>query len=142
MNNDKEMLEALLAGKTLTYDNGGDVYTYALIADTNNLHSSCNGKTCERVLLDIATNLWKVRPETIFINGIEVPKPEQKCLEMSQRYYVPDLDGSDDPTHSSTWYNDEIDLLWLSRGLIHLTLENALAHANALLSFTITEGKF
>ena len=64
-----------------------------------------------------------------------VPTPVAEALEVGSCYYIPDLHI--DPLYlASRWDNDEVDLLRLKRGLIHLTSANALEHAQALIAGT------
>lgn len=76
---------------------------------------------------------FRIKPKTININGHEVPEPVREPLAARQYYYLADLRCD---SLRGTWSGDADDLLWLSRGLIHLTREAAEAHAKALLSFT------
>ena len=78
------------------------------------------------------------KPSTITINGIDVPSPEVVAPAVGTRYWWPDLFGGVMGTYS-TWYNDEQDNQALARGIVHLTEEAALKHAEALLSFTTKE---
>ena len=59
LENDIEMMEALLAGETLQYMNGKDVFTYALVGDK--LESRCNGEPCPRSFLDVEASLWEIK---------------------------------------------------------------------------------
>lgn len=78
---------------------------------------------------------FRVKPETITINGHEVPCPVREPLEVGTKYW---LAGPNRPEIAEyfTWRNQQMDEIWLKRGLIHLTEEAAIAHAEALLSFT------
>jgi len=77
---------------------------------------------------------WRVKPETITINGHEVPCPVREPLEKGQVYWCVAPD-SDTYTDTFLWGDDDLDKRLLRRGLIHLTKEAAVAHAEALLSF-------
>lgn len=78
---------------------------------------------------------WRIKPETIDINGIEVPCPVREPLRYGQIYYTPRI--RDEVLYAELkWNDDNIDRRLLERGLIHLTKESAIAHAEALLSFT------
>ena len=78
---------------------------------------------------------FRVKPEIILINGIEVPAPEQQALDTGTIYYMPTLLNST-LFGCCSWDNDGEDKRTLSRGLVHLTKEAAEQHAKALLSFT------
>lgn len=84
----------------------------------------------------VPPELFRIAPKTININGHEVPEPVREPLGDGCVYYIPAFDNTRLCTFCSHWSGDSIDLLWLSRGLIHLTPEAAEAHAKALLSFT------
>jgi hypothetical protein len=84
---------------------------------------------------------YRVKQKTININGYEVPEPCREPLENGTTYYVYDL-VRDELIYTSTWVSqcgDSMDKQRLKRGLIHLTKEAAVAHAEALLSFTQKE---
>ena len=83
---------------------------------------------------------YRRKTRTININGHEVPEPVREPLESGTMYYMPELSSNDsDLSVRLTWKCDDIDELWLKRGVIHLTKEAATAHAKALLSFTTKE---
>ena len=79
---------------------------------------------------------FRIKPETISINGVKVPKPETTAPAKGTDYYLPKF--TDDPSlHCRLpWHGDAMDRTVLSRGLVHLTKEAAEIHAKALLSFT------
>ena len=81
---------------------------------------------------------WAIKPEVIFINGIEVPKPESVAPKYDSYYYYPVIDCTDldDDYSESQWEADSIDIERLNLGIVHLTKEAASKHAQALLSFT------
>lgn len=78
---------------------------------------------------------FRVKPEIIIINGIEVPAPERQELSEGTRYYMPQL-MSAELCNWYEWADDDLDKRVLSRGTVHLTKESAVQHAKALLSFT------
>jgi len=76
-----------------------------------------------------------IKPETININGHEVPAPVREPLELGKMYLF--VHFWDDAVVSEvTWSDDRVDRHRLKWGLIHSTKEAAIAHAEALLSFT------
>lgn len=80
---------------------------------------------------------FRIKPKTININGHEVPEPVREPLENGQSYFrAAPWNWRPYGAIESVWYGNDSDILWLSRGLIHLTAEAAEAHAKALLSFT------
>lgn len=120
-----EILRAIADGKKIEYKN----YT---------------GEWCE---VDNATALgmiffavhteFRIKPEVILINGIEVPKPCCEPLKLGTVYYYPYLEGVVDNNYSCvSWDDDAYANRLLKLGLVHLTKEAAIKHAEALLSFT------
>lgn len=134
MLNHKEVMEALLAGKVLvdTYDK-----TVKIRLKDSVLEILDGIKGWQTWIDDGITLLdWKLEPETININGHEVPKPiTDKDQIIGNVYYV--VATTQEHLHyaigmHSTGALDE----WIKRGIVHSTKENAIAHAKALLSFT------
>jgi len=85
--------------------------------------------------LDDADREFRIKPETLLINNIEVPYPVREPLKPHQNYWVagPDRECI---AERFKWADDPIENHWFKRGLIHSTEEAAIAHAEALLSFT------
>lgn len=79
---------------------------------------------------------WRVKPEGILINGIEVPCPVREPLKEDQEFFMADGTQVTNPVRFYWSSKSRSMLVWLERGLIHLTEEAAIAHAEALLSFT------
>lgn len=78
---------------------------------------------------------YRRKPRTITINGREVPEPMREAPDVGNLYYVV-IVSAESVVSNHKWQNDQFDKKWLSRGLIHSTKEAAIAHAEALLSFT------
>jgi len=81
---------------------------------------------------------WRKKRCTININGHEVPEPVRGPLKMRELYYVPN------PAYATRysaiqWTSSDSDKRRLNDGLIHATQEAAIAHAEALISFTRME---
>lgn len=100
-----------------------------------------DGKTCKT---DCMPTLYWDKPEiiapeqpkrTININGYEVPEPEREPLSPNEEYWIAALDSSI-LLATGVWTNHRVDNQALKRGLLHKTREAAIAHAQALLSFT------
>lgn len=72
---------------------------------------------------------------TITINGREVPEPMREAPDLGGKCYLAAID-TEYMFCLLTWGNGDLERRWLSRGLIHSTKEAAIAHAEALLSFT------
>lgn len=77
----------------------------------------------------------RIKSETININGHEVPCPVMEPLENGDSYFVVTrLEPCG--VRCLYWTSGPIDLQMLELGLVHLTQAAAIAHVNALLSFT------
>lgn len=132
MLNHNEVLEALLAGKVLRDVVGKDIIVFK---GTNDILYNEDGKPLEELYL----NGWELAPETIEINGIEVPKPETTAPSCGTRFYIPVLHDVTELYAKLFWNNSKLLHEFLAKGLIHLSKDNAIAHAKALLSFTSSE---
>ena len=78
---------------------------------------------------------FRIKPKTININGIEVPKPMRETPKDDVSFWLAD------PTNQTgvcefKWHPCSTHKGWLEAGFCHLTKEAATIHANALLSFT------
>lgn len=73
----------------------------------------------------------RLAPETV-TRTITYPKPESVAPELGRRYWTPAIRGSDDFAEHF-WYGNTYDQMKLARGLVHLTVEAAIAHAKALI---------
>ena len=78
---------------------------------------------------------YRRKPRTITINGREVPEPMREAPDIGKEYYIA-ATGNEDMFVVGPWEGDRYDCMRLSRGLCHSTKEAAIAHAEALLSFT------
>lgn len=78
---------------------------------------------------------FRIKPKQININGNLINAPIKDKLKSGDDYWFVNI-LTYAKVYESVWENDSIDNSRLDRGLIHLTKEDALAHANALLSFT------
>lgn len=82
---------------------------------------------------------YRRKPQTLSINGHEVPEPYRGEMQIGQPYYTPDLYncGTDywDVYHDRQWENNIYDNVAMKNGLLHLTEDAAIKHTKALLSF-------
>lgn len=76
---------------------------------------------------------YRRKPETIGINGIDVPKPRIAGLFFGQSYFTPNLVTG--AAKADIWTGSKQDIIFLRNGLVHDTYEAASLHAQALLSF-------
>lgn len=75
---------------------------------------------------------FRLAQEMITIDDVSFPKPESEPLKKGTEYWVAD------PTFchyalAGHWVGDKLDKLALSRGLLHKSKEDAIAHAKALI---------
>lgn len=74
--------------------------------------------------------IYRIKPRTV--NGFEVPKAVLESLDEDQEYFVPS------PSNYKLfdkcyWDTDNTDCInHLSRGIVHITKEAAIAHAKAM----------
>lgn len=92
-----------------------------------------NGVTIEAILKGYF--VFRPLPKTITIGDVSFPKPVSKALEENQKYFIPDFTVTR-LYYTSQWCNTDLDNLRLKRGLIHLSQENAIAHAKALIKLS------
>jgi hypothetical protein len=83
--------------------------------------------------------LWRIKPTTIDINGHEVPEPLRTRPNNGESYWLAS------PTYALlatewVWVSGHPDEMHFLHGLCHATEEAALAHAEAIISFTKLEG--
>lgn len=75
---------------------------------------------------------YRRKPQTILVNGIEVPEPVRKPLKESETYWLA-VPTNRNRAVSIVWIDDKDDEYALQCGLIHLTKEAAVLHAEAML---------
>lgn len=75
---------------------------------------------------------YRRKPKTILVNGIEVPEPVSKPLKESETYWLA-VPTNRNRAVSIVWMDDKDDEYVLQCGLIHLTKEAAVLHAEAML---------
>lgn len=104
-----------------------------------NVSSGCWVKTlCSSMGAIVATITikagveYRIAPKTIRIGDVDAPAPETEPLEMDQRYYVADP-ALKDKYRVYLWGATRYDRIRIERGVVHLTTEDAVAHANALI---------
>jgi hypothetical protein len=126
MLNHKEIMEALLAGKTLVDLNDKEI-TLRLDEDSVVDQNSIYKESIH--LLD-----WEVKPRTININGYEVPEPIRVKPSLGDKFYTVYLSAD---TVECFIFGDSMTCnRWFNQGLAHKTREAAELHLKALLSFT------
>lgn len=73
---------------------------------------------------------FRLKPRTITVNGREIVAGEDS--PPTGEFFFTDIE-SVDCFGSTVWGGTRLDKLRLERGLVHLTKENAIAHAKAML---------
>lgn len=114
-----EILQAIIDGKEVQYLAAG------WIDKTHDAILECLFEGC-------STNNFRIKQNTIIVNGWEIIAGRTQPLEDGECYCFAET-SADDYFSESTWSNHTLDKLWLSRGLIHDTKENAIAHTKAML---------
>ncbi len=82
---------------------------------------------------------FRIKPLKLRINGVDIEAPEKnsdpdlELLEWDQDYWLVDLANYPECVSPQKWKGDPPEYAWADRGLIHLSKENALAHAKALI---------
>lgn len=79
--------------------------------------------------------LFRKKPEMLTIGDVSFPKPYQGKMEYDTIYYYPTVDFKS-LCDSTTWTDTPNDFMLMNRCLVHLTKENAIAHAKALLKLS------
>lgn len=124
----QETLQAITDGKNLEYRLcGTDDWRY--------FNHFNNGITIEGILR--GSCIFRLCREMITVGGVSFPKPETTKPASGIRYW------SADPIHEdftrcfiTEWADNSYDNRVLSRGLLHLSEENAIAHAKALVKLS------
>ena len=97
----------------------------------------------ETVLRAIGTNSthikWRVKPSVVIINGIECPAGIDVAPPLGAKVWSANP-LEEDIASQYIWCNLDITLTrYLNRGLLHLSRENALQMAKAMLAFKVAE---
>lgn len=73
----------------------------------------------------------RIKPALMLVNGIDVPEAEREAPEEGTNYWFPSA-CAETGVDYFTWNGDKLDYQILHRKCVHLSEENALAHAKAL----------
>ena len=85
--------------------------------------------------------MFRLAQEMVTIGDVSFPKPESSPLELDAEYWIAEPNYTHyATTRSITWKGNSTDNMYLERGLVHLSRENAVAHAEALIK--LSRGKF
>lgn len=75
---------------------------------------------------------FRLKPRTITVNGREIVEGETVQPEHGKTYYMP-ITHTEEMYGWETWKSQDWHICVFQRGLVHLTKENAIAHAKAML---------
>lgn len=106
--------------------------------------ASCNEEwrllNIHNTSIDVLTSglfMFRLAQETITIGDVSFPKPESKPLEADTEYWVTQTDYETyvalDPF---LWSDSPCDKMFLERGIVQLSRENAIEHAKALIKIS------
>lgn len=91
---------------------------------------------CSKQIVNVVSGIgafeFRLKPRTITVNGREINAPEIDRPKDGVVYWIPSMFTEYFAT-GNHWNGSINELLWLRRGLVHLTKENAIAHAKAML---------
>ena len=73
---------------------------------------------------------YRRKLKKVTINGVELVAPETEALDEDTPYWVASIIATEWAVQY-TWGGDELDLLWLERGLVFLEKDHAAAYAKA-----------
>ena len=80
---------------------------------------------------------FRLYQEMVTVGDVSFPKPESEPLEINTEYWIAELSYGYYATANPTlWVDDSQDRLYLKRGCVHRTRENAIAHAKALIKLS------
>lgn len=77
--------------------------------------------------------IFRLAQEMITIGDVSFPKPASEPLADGTKYWLVSLSYQ---PYAYKWSNAECDNLYLRMGLVHLSKENATAHAKALIKLS------
>lgn len=133
MKNQKEIMEALLAGEVIEV-NGPSIHMFVLDKRTGNIQGQIKGHSCTPGISLLMKNpeAARIKPKTMTINFIEFASPIREMCQLAgyAHVYKVTLQGS------SAIGTHVITQGLLDKGLIHLTEEDAGLHSKALLSLS------
>jgi hypothetical protein len=75
---------------------------------------------------------WRIAEKNTVTKTITYPEPCLVAPERGTTYWYLNTFSVDQFCSNATWNNDSTDVLFLKRGIVHLTEENARLHAQAL----------
>jgi hypothetical protein len=132
-----EVYNALLRGEVLE-DVLGGLWRLSRGLLVNWDSNTCMWIDCDHIGLGLpASSELKIKVKTININGFDVIEPLQVEPKMNDIVYVTAFNLV--RYREIRWIGADIDMFQFANGLVHASPANAIAHANALLSFTMLD---
>lgn len=126
----QEALQAIVDGKKLEYK-------WHTVNSWIRFNSLSNGVCVNNILKGKIIFRLAQEQEMITIGDVSFPKPVREPLENGTEYWVAELPSQHYTTQGpNRWVNDYLDRRYLRRGLVHLSKENAIAHAKALIKLS------
>ena len=122
-----EVVQALINGKNVEIKRLND--------SQNSEWEPLNEHEIHIRVLTIGLFMFRLAEEMITIGDVSFPKPVSEPLKEGQEYFMPDLCLSG-LFHRGTWDDDYADTRRLNLNGIHLSKENAIAHAKALIKLS------
>lgn len=124
----KEALQAIIDDKKLEYRKAYNSSWHEFNPDGSHIFIGSIFNGCY---------IFRLAQEMITIGDVSFPKPvsEYEKFEEGQEYFMPALQSDAFYCHSK-WWHGTLDTKRLEQGLIHLTKENAIAHAKALIKLS------
>lgn len=124
----QEALQAIADGKKLEYKWHTDDEWYMF-------YPLINGVFLENIMK--GKSVFRLAQEMITIGDVSFPKPESNPLKNGTEYWVADPTSQYCTTQGANcWGNDDLDKNYFRRNLVHLSKENAIAHAKALIKLS------
>lgn len=74
---------------------------------------------------------FRVKPNTVMCNGVEVPAPESVAPAVGTIYFVPDARFPDTPD-AAVWRDSALDKSRLEATLVYLDVDTCIARAEAM----------
>lgn len=124
----QEALRAIADGKKLEYKwNDRDEWC--------ELDPLNNGIVIEHIFKE--NFIFRLAPAMITVGDVSFPKPESEPLENGTEYWVAEPSYKHYTSHGANiWADDDLDKNYFRRSLVHLSRENAIAHAKALIKLS------
>ena len=124
----QETLQAIAEGKKLEYSWGGtDHWQYFNHLENRLTIESIFGGRC----------FFRLFQEMITVGDVSFPKPESEPPELGTEYWVAEASYEYYATTIPIlWGDDSHDRIYLKRGFVHLSKENAIAHSKALIKLS------